>query len=79
MYIGVQAKYPLFWAEFNQLLPSRKWKQILPQWITVLTYGRVVSTNGLVTSAKWLFFEKISMITYWEETGTQSRRPRREE
>jgi len=44
-----------------------------------ITYGRVVSTTELVTSAKWLFFEKISMITYWEETGTQTRRPRREE
>jgi len=44
-----------------------------------ITYGRVVSTTGLVTSAKLLFFEKISMIKYWEETGTQTRRPKREE
>jgi hypothetical protein len=44
-----------------------------------IAYGRVVTNTGLVTSAKWLFFEKISMITYWEETGTQTRRPTREE
>jgi hypothetical protein len=34
-----------------------------------ITYARVVSTTELVTSAKLLFFEKISMIKYWEETG----------
>ena len=44
-----------------------------------ITYGRVVSTTRLVTSAKWLFFEKISRITYWKETGTQAHRPKREE
>jgi hypothetical protein len=43
------------------------------------THGREVNTTGLVTSAKWLFFEKISMIQYLEETGTQTRRPKRED